>query len=238
MRQKMSKKQQVGAEGMAETPEERQADGAAAPAGEGGTGYLGFVAHEARNPLATALWCTELLGRISPEERAGARGLKLAGLAHRALKRLSRLLEDHFLSERLRAGGYPLRLEVVDLRAALAEAAGRALPGGSPALEAGAGMPLRADPGLLGRALESMLAAAGRGGTPVRAAARVEGGEVRLLVTGAPVARESLQRPRKGAPSDPSGRALGLVLAAEVARAHGASLRDGEGGLLLSWPLA
>ena len=37
--------------------------------GEERSGYLGFVAHEVRNPLSTALWSAELLARMSPAER-------------------------------------------------------------------------------------------------------------------------------------------------------------------------
>jgi len=205
--------------------------------GEDGGGYLGFVAHEARNPLATALWCSELLGRLGPDERGGARGQKLAGLAHRALKRLSRLLEDHFLAERIRAGGFPIRAEAVELRAALAEAAERAAPEGGFGADVAEGIFLCADRALLLRALEALVAAAGREGAPVRAGGRAEGDRACLRLDGAPFPADALERPRKGAPSDPSGRGLGLAMAAEVARAHGASLRVESGALALAWPL-
>src|SRR6266545_1024788 len=85
-------------------------------------GFLGFVAHEMRNPLATALWSAELLARLSPEERGGARGEKLAGMALRALQRLRYLVEDHFLAERLDAEGIPLRLEQIAVADAVAAA--------------------------------------------------------------------------------------------------------------------
>lgn len=211
--------------------------GVPAPSGEGEGGYLGFVVHEARNPLTTALWCAELLGRLAPEERAGARGKKLAGLAHRALRRLSLLLEDHFLAERLRAGGYPVRPEVVELGPALAEAAARAAPEGGFAAEA-AGLVLRADRNLLLRALDALVAAAGREGAPVRAEGRAAGGRALLRVAGAPVPAGALERPRKGAASDPQGRALGLAMAVEVAHAHGATLHLDGDVLVLDWPLA
>src|SRR5919198_5230984 len=76
-------------------------------------GFLGFVAHEMRNPLSTALWSAELLARLSPEERSGPRGEKLAGMALRALQRLRFLIEDHFLAERLDIDGILVRLEPV-----------------------------------------------------------------------------------------------------------------------------
>jgi len=205
--------------------------------GDGNGGYLGFVAHEARNPLTTALWCSELLGRLAPEERGGPRGHKLAGLAHRALRRLSRLLEDHFLAERLRAGGYPIRAEAVELGPALAEAAERAALEGGFQAEVAEGIALRADRTLLLRALEALVAAAGREGGAVRAEGSVEGGRATLRLSGAPIPPEALERPRKGAASDPTGRVLGLAMAAEVARAHGATLRADPSGLLLAWPI-
>jgi signal transduction histidine kinase len=208
-----------------------------APHGDGDGGYLGFVTHEARNPLTTALWCAELLGRLAPEERGGPRGSKLAGLAHRALRRLSRLLEDHFLAERIRAGGYPIRTESVELGPALAEAAERAAPAGGFQAEVAGGVVLRADRALLLRALEALVAAAGREGAGVRAVGMVEDGRASLRLTGTPLPPEALERPRKGAAADPTGRVLGLPMAAEVARAHGATLLVEQGGLSLAWPL-
>ena len=38
--------------------------------------YLGFVAHEIKNPLATALWSSDLLKRMGPEDRSGERAEK------------------------------------------------------------------------------------------------------------------------------------------------------------------
>ena len=67
--------------------------------------HLGFVAHEVRNPLSTALWSAELLARMTPEERGGARGEKLTAMCLRSLGRVRQLVEDHFLCERLDAGG-------------------------------------------------------------------------------------------------------------------------------------
>lgn len=212
-------------------------DPAPASAGEGDAGYLGFVAHEARNPLTTALWCAELLGRLGPEERGGARGLKLAGLAHRALRRLSLLLEDHFLAERLRAGSFPVRLEAVELAPALAEAATRAAPEGGFQADA-PGLVLRADRNMLLRALDALVAAAGREGAPVRAEGRAVEGRALLRIAGSPLPPEALARPRKGAASDPTGRALGLAMAGEVCRVHGATLRADGDTLLLDWPLS
>src|SRR5512142_464964 len=87
-------------------------------------GYLGFVAHEVRNPLSTALWSAELLARMAAEERSGPRGDKLTGMCLRSLSRVRQLIEDHFLCERLDVGGLPLRIEVIPVRALLEEVVG------------------------------------------------------------------------------------------------------------------
>src|SRR5512142_861702 len=87
-------------------------------------GYLGYVAHEVRNPLSTALWSAELLARMAAEERGGPRGEKLTAMCLRSLGRVRQLVEDHFLCERLDVGGLPLRIEVIPVRALLEEVVG------------------------------------------------------------------------------------------------------------------
>lgn len=214
------------------------ANGSRPLAAQGGTvGYLAFVIHEARSPLTTALWSAEMLTRLSPEDRAGARGPKLASMTFRSLQRLSRLLEDYFLAERLAGEGFALRLEVVSLTEAVAAAAAKAGIQGELRSMVPEGMSLRADPGMLGRALEGMLAWAGREASPVDVEAKdLDGGRVEVRVRGANVAPEALQRPSKGSASDQTGRALGLVAAAEVARAHGGKLAVDRGALVLDLP--
>jgi signal transduction histidine kinase len=196
-------------------------------------GYLSFVSHELNNSLATALWSAELLGRMAPADRGGERGQKLALAAHRAAQRLARLIEDHMTAERLAVGGLPIAAEDVPLGEALAAAQGAA---GGADVDAPAGIAVRADRALLVRALEGMLAAASRGGARARAEARRAGAEVTVTVRGAPLAPADLELPRKGSPSDTTGRSLSLVMAAAVAEAHGGSLRLEGGGLVLSWP--
>jgi len=87
--------------------------------------HLGFVAHEVRNPLSTALWSAELLARMNAEERGGGRGEKLTAMCLRSLGRVRQLIEDHFLCERLDARGIPSRPEAVPLHPLLEEIAGR-----------------------------------------------------------------------------------------------------------------
>jgi hypothetical protein len=156
--------------------------------------------------------------------------------AQRAVQRLSRLVEDHLLAERLASGGMPLRAERVAIGEALCEAAAGA-PGGAE-VDAPTGLAVTADRALLCRALEALLAAAGREGTPVRAEARAAAGAATVTVRGAPVAPEALELPQRGSGSDPSGRSLGLMAAAAVAEAHGALLTCRDGALVLSWPAA
>jgi signal transduction histidine kinase len=193
------------------------------------------VAHELRNPLSTALWSAELLGRLRPEERAGERGLKLATLGTRALTRLQGLVEDHLLCERLDAGGYPLRLgpvEPVELLEAVLQKL-RLEP--APVLQVEPGLGGRGDRALLERALEGLVAVAARGGAAVRIGGQREDGTVRLSIEGAPV--ESLDDPVKGSSSDPTGRALSLPLARRVATVLGGALTAQGSEYLLVIPV-
>lgn len=203
---------------------------------EARSSYLGFVAHEFRNPLATALWCAQLLGRLAPEERGGPRGLKLAAMAQRAMARVGRLLEDHFLVERLEVRGLPLRPEPLELGAAVRAAAGAAAVAGATVVVAAGELSVSADHGLLQRCLEALLAAAGKEGAAIQVeiGASAAGASVRVL--GAPLPPEALERPAKGAPSDPTGRALGLFAARAAAEAMGATLAIDGGAALLCFP--
>src|SRR5437870_13463867 len=79
--------------------------------------YLGFVAHEIKNPLATALWSCDLLKRMGPADRTGERADKMIDVSLRALRRMRRLIEDYFTTERLLEHGYGLKREKITLRA-------------------------------------------------------------------------------------------------------------------------
>ena len=78
--------------------------------------YLGFVAHEIKNPLATALWSCDLLKRMEGLERGGERGEKMIDVSMRALRRMRRLIDDFFTIERLLEHGYELKRERVTLK--------------------------------------------------------------------------------------------------------------------------
>ena len=190
-----------------------------------------------RNPLSTALWSAELLVRLAPEERAGPRGEKLTGMSLRALQRLRLLIEDHFLAERLEVGGIPFRAEDVVLREALDAVTAKAgLADLTVLIEDG--VAVRADRGLLERALDGLLASSARGKSPVRVEGARAGDLVRIRVRGAPPSPDPFAAPQKGTPSDPTGRALALHMVAGAARALGATLSADSEGYLLELPLA
>src|SRR5919202_2049871 len=78
--------------------------------------YLGYVAHEIKNPLATALWSCDLLKRMNGEDRAGERAEKMIDVSLRALRRIRRLVDDFFTIERLLEHGYELKREKIALK--------------------------------------------------------------------------------------------------------------------------
>lgn len=213
------------------SPSEREAEEGARAA------HLGFVAHEIRNPLSTALWTSELMVRLAPAERSGARGEKLAGLCLRAVARVRLLIEDHLLCERLDAGGYPVRPE----RLALAELLGAVvsrMPADHPPVEQAvpAGAAVLADRLLLERALDGLLGTAAWDATGLRVEVTQAGDSVQITVAGGPPG--SLEDPRKGAPSDQRGRALSLPMARRVAAVLGGSLTVDGRGYVLAIPAA
>jgi His Kinase A (phospho-acceptor) domain len=202
-------------------------------------GHLGFVAHEIRNPLSTALWTAELLARMDPAERGGARGEKLSAICLRSVARVRQLVEDHLLSERLDIGGLPLRLEGLGVAEVLATVVERRPAGSAPvAAEVDRDLAVEADRALLERALEGLVAVAGAEGAPVTVAAQADGGDVTVVVGGRPADPAALADPVKGAPSDPAGRALALPLVRRIALALGGALVAGEGGWKLTLPRA
>ncbi|MFO0581377.1 MAG: histidine kinase dimerization/phospho-acceptor domain-containing protein [Anaeromyxobacter sp.] len=202
-------------------------------------GKLGFVAHEVRNPLSTALWTAELLSRMSAADRGGARGEKMADMMLRALGRVRQLVEDHFLTERLDVGGIPNRPEPLAVGPALEAAAGRrAADLGAVSFEAAEGLAVLVDKVLLDRLLDLLVAGAAGEGTATTVTARRDGPVVRVRFCGRPVAAEVLADPVKGSPSDMKGRALSLPLARRVAVALGGELRVVEGALEVALPVA
>jgi signal transduction histidine kinase len=198
--------------------------------------FLGFVAHEMRNPLSTALWSAELLARLSMEERGGARGEKLSGMCLRALQRLRSLVEDHFLAERLDVGGIPFRMEAVSLREAVSSVVAKA-GGVNVTSDVHEDLAVWVDRMLLERAIDGLIAAAAQGKSPVSVAARRAGQVALLRVRGAPPAADALEPPQKGTASDATGRALALHMVVRIGRALGGSLSATEEDYILALPL-
>jgi len=222
--------------------EERGPGADAEGQGEGGAGrrasYLGFVAHEVRNPLSTALWSAELLARMAPAERAGARGEKLVAMCLRSIGRVRRLVEDHFLVERLDVRGIPLRPEPLPIADLVRAAVERAPTGASVETDVEAGLAAHADRMLCERTLECLLAMAGASGAPVRVRGRREGVRVSLHVKGDPPPEGALEDPRRGSPSDARGRSLALPAARRAAAAAGGALSVEGDEYALVLPLA
>jgi K+-sensing histidine kinase KdpD len=189
-----------------------------------------------RNPLSTALWSAELLARLTPEDRAGPRGEKLSNMCLRALQRLRLLVEDHFLAERLEVGGIPFKMEPIKVKDALDQATAKAGAGWSVSMDEA--VAVMGDRALVERSLEALMAVAGTGQTPVRVEAARSGASVEIRVHGAKPAPDALERPHKGTPSDPTGRALSLHMTREVANALGGALALHGDGYLLTLPAA
>ncbi len=198
--------------------------------------HLAFVAHEVRNPLATALWSVELLARMTPEERAGARGEKLARMSLRALTRLRRLVEDHLLAARLDAGGISFDSEEVPARELFPGAT--AVGAGSLELELETGLSVVGDAALCRRVVEAALLTAARGGADVRVSGARKGGLARFRVSGAPVTQQDLEDPRRGHPGDTRGASLALGTARRACALLGGALRVEEGSLVVELPAA
>ena len=206
------------------------------PAGDRAA-HLGYLAHEIRNPMSTALWTAELLGRLPEAERGGERGARLAAICMRSIGRVRLLVEDHLLCERLDAGGYAVRAEPVPLAEALAEALGRK-PADPVPVEAAIdpGLTCQVDRALLVRVLEGVVGAAAGGAERVLVEATAAGAMIEVRVLGGPVG--SLELPQKGSSSDPRGRALALPASRQAAGAIGGRLTVIDGAYLIAIPSA
>lgn len=208
-------------------------------AAESRASYLGFVAHEIRNPLSTALWTAELLGRMDAAERAGQRGEKLAGMCLRSLQRVRNLVEDHLLAERLDTGIYPVHPEPTTLLDAVVAAEGRRASADQPMeLALSPALNVLSDRELLARLLDALLDAASQGVTGIVVSGASADGEVALTVRGAVADPRSLEDPLKGTASDTRGRSLALPAVRRVAARLGGRLEVRDGALVLTLPEA
>jgi signal transduction histidine kinase len=202
--------------------------------------YLGFVAHEIKNPLATALWSCDLLKRMEGPDRSGERAEKMIDVSLRALRRMRRLIDDYFTIERLIEDGYELKRETIGLGelilpvlVLLKDKDG--FPTDSWSLELG-DLKTSGDAEMLRRGLrcafeyvakaspKPRLSIAGRPGPQI-----VIRAETMPSPVVAPIPEE---RPS----GDPSGAVLNFALASRIIAAHGGSIEERDGALVLSLP--
>jgi signal transduction histidine kinase len=206
--------------------------------------YLGFIAHEIKNPLATALWSCDLLKRMDAADRAGPRADKMIDAALRALRRMRRLVDDYFTIERLQ-DGYELRPEPVELHtvveAAIAQLGEKeGVPTDGWSLDVPAQVRVGADQDMLKRGIRLLLEHLARAaGTRVSVVGRStpEGAQIVLRADPKPE-RLVPAIPEERPSGDPNGAVLGFALAETILRAHGGSLEEREGALFVQLPRA
>src|SRR5438067_5400820 len=206
--------------------------------------YLGFVAHEIKNPLATALWSCDLLKRMDAADRAGPRADKMIDASLRALRRMRRLVDDYFTIERLQENGYELRPEPVEVRA-LVEAAVAQLgekegvPTEGWSTDVPAQVQVAGDQDMLKRAIRLLLEHLARGTSGARVSvvgrSAPEGAQIVLRVDPRPE-RIVPPVPEDRTSGDPHGAVLGFSLAETILRAHAGTIEERDGGLLVAFP--
>jgi K+-sensing histidine kinase KdpD len=215
------------------------------PAGNRRGKYLGFVAHEIKNPLATALWSCDLLKRMDAADRAGPRAEKMVDASLRALRRMRRLVDDYFTIERLREHGYELHSEDLELRglvdaavATLGEKDGVATQSWS--VDVPNAIRVTGDAEMLRRGMRVVLehmanGSAGQAKLSIVGHAVPTGGElvVRSSTPPAPIAPVA---PEERPSGDPAGTVLGYALAEAIVGAHGGSLQERDGALVVTLP--
>ncbi len=205
--------------------------------------YLGFVAHELKNPLATALWSSDLLKRMDSADRAGERAEKMIDVSLRALRRMRRLIDDFFTIERLLEHGYELKRERLSLKdlvepamRALAEKDGIATDGWL--MELGDIRTL-GDADMLRRAVRAALEHMARASQTPRLslAGRMDGSSPVLHIRAeAPPHPIFPPDPEERPSGDPAGAVLGVALASRILASHDGRLEEREGGLWLVFP--
>jgi len=205
--------------------------------------YLGFVAHEIKNPLATALWSCDLLKRMDAGERSGPKGEKMVDASLRALRRMRRLVEDFFVIERLKEQGYELQSETLELRplidatmAAIAEKDGTSTQGW--AVDIPAGVQVSGDLEMLRRGFRAVLEhmAKGAQATLTIVGHTAPGGAELVVRSSEPPHPLVPPDPEERPTGDPAGAVLGYALAQAVFGAQGGALRERDGALLITLP--
>jgi len=209
--------------------------------------YLGFVAHEIKNPLSTALWSADLLKRLDTVERAGPRADKMMDASLRALRRMRRLVDDYFTIERLAERLLEIRREDNPVRALVDGAIGLLAEkekGEAAAWTVDVPAELRADVDaeLTKRALRAVFEHVARAGPgPLTIFGKANGGHATLWIgrRGEKPTGSALPLPPEEQPGgDADGSVLGFLLARTVVDAHEGKLEERDGGILLSLPPA
>ena len=207
------------------------------PVGKRGK-YLGFVAHEIKNPLATALWSADLLKRMEGPDRSGERAEKMIDVSLRALRRMRRLIDDVFTIERLLEHGYELRREPATLKD-LAESAVKYL-GEKEGIET-AGWQVEVgdaqtsgDLEMLRRGVRLAVEHVARAVPKSKLSIASQGNA--LFVRADPAPSPLIPPdPEDRQSGDPSGSVLGYALAVRILEAHGGRIEERDGALVLSF---
>lgn len=210
------------------------------PTGKRGK-YLGFVAHEIKNPLATALWSCDLLKRMDAGERGGERAEKMIDVSLRALRRMRRLIDDYFTIERLLENGYELKSERLSLKdlvdgalQGLSEKDGIDTAGWSVEVAA---VEVQGDGDMLRRALraalEYMARASQKSRLSIASGAAELAGTLHVRAESPPVPLLPPD-PEERPAGDPTGSILGFALASRIFAAHGGSVTERDGAMLLT----
>ena len=207
--------------------------------------YLGFVAHEIKNPLATALWSCDLLKRMEGSDRTGERADKMLDVSLRALRRMRRLIDDYFTIERLLEQGYELRRERVALKdlvdqcvQVLRDKDGIATESWS--VDIGE-VVVAGDAEMLRRGLRAVLEHLARAAPKPRLSliGRADGDTASLTVRAeTPPSPLVPPIPEERPSGDPLGAVLGYALTEHVLAAHGGKLEERDGALQLTLPVA
>lgn len=196
--------------------------------------FIAVLGHDLRNPLANVVGGLHLLLRHGLDGEAA----ELVRLMQGSTSRMSALIDNvlDFARGRL-GGGFTLERQRVALEPVLRQVMAE-LQSTSPTrvIEAtfAIGQPVDCDPARLGQLFSNLLANAlthGAGDRPVRVAARTEAGYFTLSVANSgdpipPAALGQIFQPFIRDALGPSKHSLGLGLyiASEIARAHGAEL--------------
>jgi signal transduction histidine kinase len=209
------------------------------PSGKRGK-YLGFVAHEIKNPLATALWSCDLLKRMEGPDRSGERAEKMIDVSLRALRRMRRLIDDYFTIERLLEGGYELRQETIGLKDLISpvlqqmnDKEGIPTDGWSVELS---DLRTTCDSDMMRKALKAAFEYVAKAGPKQRLSISAKAGPILFIRAEAMPQPLLPPEPEDRASGDPTGAVLGFALAARILESHGGSIEERDAALALKLP--